>query len=127
MSQRVAEIMNPKLLYIRDGDRVALSRAKILEFGVTAVPVLDEDHRPTGVVSLRDIARGGDVHPTSPALCVRGDATVEEGALTLAESGTHHLVVVDDDGVAIGMVAAIDFVRSLVGLPARHPDAFAEY
>lgn len=128
MTRTVAEIMNPKLLYIEEGDRLSLARAQILKFGVTAVPVLDAAHRPVGVVSLRDLARDDHcVEPSTPVRTVRSDASLEEGARTLVEVGVHHLVVVDDCGVAVGMVSALDFVRALVGKPAHHPAAFERF
>lgn len=129
MSKTVKEIMNPKLLYIRDGDRVALARRQILEFGVTAVPVLDETHRPVGVVSLRDLAapEGDTFEPSGVVATVKESATVEDGARQLAATDYHHLVVVDDSGVAVGMVSALDFLRALVGLAPRHPAAFDRY
>ncbi|HSO32793.1 MAG TPA: CBS domain-containing protein [Labilithrix sp.] len=128
MSTTVAEIMNPKLLYIREGDRLSLARVQILKFGVTAVPVLDELHRPVGVVSLRDLA-GEDhrVEASIPAKTVSGDASLEDGARVLVEAGVHHLVVVDKGGVAIGMVSALDLVRAFVGAPPHHPEPFARY
>ena len=125
--ETVADIMNPKLLYVRDGDRLTLVRRKILQFGVTAVPVLDEAHRPVGVVSLRDCATGDEPQMSSPAKTVRARATIAEGARAMADANVHHLVVVDDDGVAVGMVSAIDFVRAFVEHPSRHPEAFARY
>jgi len=128
MPTTVAEIMNPKLLYIREGDRLSLARVQILKFGVTAVPVLDEAHRPVGVVSLRDLA-GEDhrVEASRPAKTVSGDATIEEGARVLVEAGVHHLVVVDGEGVAVGMVSALDLVRAFVGVPPQHPASFERY
>jgi CBS domain-containing protein len=126
-TSRVTDIMNPKLLYIREGDRLTMARSKIIEFGVTAVPVLDEDHRPVGVVSLRDLDRIGHVEASSPVYVVKADATIEEGARILLDSGMHHLVVVDADGVAIGMVSAIDFVRAFSGRATTHPVAFSAY
>lgn len=124
----VAEIMNPKLLYVRDGDRLSLVRSHILKFGVTAVPVLDDGHRPVGVVSLRDVSSDSEhVKMSSPAKTVRKGATIEEGARALADANVHHLVVIDDDGVAVGMVSALDFVRAFVERPARHPEAFDRY
>lgn len=124
----VADIMNSKLLYIQEGDRLSLARGQILKFGVTAVPVLDDGHRPVGVVSLRDLAREDHLlEATTPVSTVRSGASVEEGARTLVEVGVHHLVVVDDQGVAVGMVSALDFVRALVGAPAHHPSAFERY
>lgn len=126
-TSRVADIMNPKLLYIREGDRLTMARSKIIEFGVTAIPVLDDSHRPVGVVSLRDLDRIGHVEPSSPVFVVKSEATIEEGARILIDSGMHHLVVVDEDGVAVGMVSAIDFVRAFSGRPTTHPVAFAAY
>jgi CBS domain-containing protein len=124
----VADIMNPKLLYIREGDRLSLARAQILKFGVTAVPVLDAEHRPVGVISLRDLAReDGRLTASAPVHTVRADASIHEGAKTLARTDVHHLVVVDERGVAIGMVSAIDFVRALAGGSARHPSEFARF
>lgn len=129
MSKTVADIMNAKLLYIRDGDRVALARRHIIDFGITAVPVLDETHRPVGVVSLRDLAgnEGDHFQPSGKVETVKASATIEEGAKRLAESEYHHLVVVDDKGVAVGMVSSLDFVRALIGLEPRHPDKFERF
>lgn len=129
MSKTVADIMNHKLLYIRDGDRVALARRHIIDFGITAVPVLDETHRPVGVVSLRDLAgnEGDRFEPSGKVETVKASATIEDGARQLAESDYHHLVVVDDKGVAVGMVSSLDFVRALVGLPPRHPHKFERF
>ena len=124
-SKTVHDIMNAKLLYIGENDRISLARRHILEFGVTAVPVLDETHRPVAVVSLRDLARDGDdVQPSNTVVTVKASDTIEEGARKLAETELHHLVVVDDKGVAVGMVSSGDFVRALLGLEPRHPKAF---
>lgn len=123
---KVADIMNPKLLYVRDGDRLALARGQMLKFGVTAVPILDDTHRPVGEISLRDLAREvGRITATGHVVTVRADATVEEGAAVMARTDAHHLVVVDDLGVAVGMVSAVDFVRAFLGHEPRHPEAFA--
>ena len=129
MSKTVRDIMNAKLLYIRDGDRLSLARKHILRLGVTAVPVLDETHRPVGIVSLRDLEREGeDVEVGSTPVCTAKDTdSVEDAAKKLAETDYHHLVVVDDKGVAVGMVSSIDFLRALLGLPVRHPKAFDKF
>jgi len=125
MSKTVREIMNAKLLYIRDGERLSLARRHILGFGVTAVPVLDETHRPVGMVSLRDLARDGDdVQTAGTVVTVKDTDAVEDAARKLAGTDFHHLVVVDDKGVAVGMVSAVDFVRALLGMEPRHPKAF---
>jgi CBS-domain-containing membrane protein len=121
----VREIMNAKLLYIRDGDRVSLAKTHILRFGVTAVPVLDETHRPVGMVSLRDLEQDSESVSARGEVCTVMDTDpVEAAARRLAETDYHHLVVVDDKGVAVGMVSAVDFLRAMLGMPARHPKPF---
>jgi CBS-domain-containing membrane protein len=126
-SKTVREIMNAKLLYIEEGDPVTLARRHILRFGVTAVPILDETHRPVAVVSLRDLDRAGsgdEVLPSRTVLTVKDTDAVEEAARKLVETDFHHLVVVDAKGVAVGMVSSVDFLRALLALPPRHPKPF---
>ena len=127
-TKTVGDIMNSKLLYIRDGDRLSLARRQIVEFGVTAVPVLDETHRPVGIVSLRDIEHDGEVVSSKGPVCsVLASDPIEVAARKLAETDFHHLVVIDDKGVAVGMVSATDFVRALLDMPARHPKSFEKF
>lgn len=126
-TKTVRDIMNAKLLYISQGERPSLARRHILSFGITCVPVLDETHRPVGVVSLRDLQRTDDEpQPNSIVATVKDTDTIEEGAKKLAATDYHHLVVVDAKGVAVGMVSSGDFMRALLGLEPRHPKAFDE-
>ena len=119
----VQDIMNAKLLYIDAGDRPSLARRHILAFGVTAVPILDETHRPVGVVSLRDL-QGEEVVSNPTVSTVKNTDSIEDAARFLASTDHHHLVVVDAKGVAVGMVSAVDFLRGLLGMAPRHPPAF---
>jgi CBS-domain-containing membrane protein len=125
MPLTIADIMSTKLLYLPTNTRVALARQKIIDFGVTAVPVLDETHRPVGMVSLRDLASADGDHyePTRNVATLEATNLVADGAKILAASGYHHMVVVDDLGVAVGMVSAMDLLRALTGLPPSHPAA----
>jgi hypothetical protein len=129
MAATIGEIMNRELFHVREADDAASVRAGILGMGVTAAPVLDAAGRPVGVVSLRDLALApeGDrasARMTSPPVVVRAGAAIADAARVLGETGLRHLVVVDDDGVALGMVSAVDVLRGMLGLPARHPAAF---
>lgn len=124
-TKTVRDIMNAKVLYISQGERPSLARRHILSFGVTAVPVLDETHRPVGVVSLRDLQRDED-EAAAPrdVVTVKDTDSIEDGAKLLATTDFHHLVVVDAKGVVVGMVSSMDFLRALLGLAPRHPKAF---
>jgi CBS domain-containing protein len=118
--------------------------------GLTEVPVLDEARRPVGVISLGELitagrARVGDdsavlallePHPAGRELpgvtniMMFGVATVHEtlplarAAARMLQSDRECLVVVDDQGVAVGSLAMADIMRWLVEqtAPAREAD-----
>ena len=124
----VREIMSRDLVYVTRGARASLALPQILRFGITAVPVLDDEHRPIGVVSLRDLVGDADIDAamTRPARSISVGSTVEDAARMLAESEYHHVVVVGTDGRAVGIVSSVDLLRAMVGLPPRHPAALQD-
>jgi len=120
----VGDYMNQHLVYLREGDRVDLARRPMADLGLTAVPVLDEEHKPVGVVSLRDLVDARDGTATSePLRTVLASASIEEAARVLVAEDLHHLVVVDATGAAVGMLSSLDVVRALVRSPPKHPAA----
>lgn len=128
MSQYVREIMCEKLFHCSEDEPYISALLGILSLGISGAPVLDEAGMPVGVISLRDLVGerraptvGGRM--TSPAVVISRDATVEDAGRMLATRSIHRLVVVDGDGCAVGVVSALDLVRALIGLPARHPAA----
>jgi CBS domain-containing protein len=130
MSATVGEIMNREPFLVRRDHAVAAARVAILGLGITAAPVVDDVGRPIGVVALRDLVGAGDAERvdarmTAPATVIRSGAAVRDAGWLLGETGLRHLVVVDDhDGRTVGMVSAGDVLRSLLGIAARHPQAF---
>ena len=85
-----------------------------------ALPVVDNQDRPIGVVTDRDIscrviAKGRDARQTQvrecmteAPVCVGADASVEECCRLLEENQIRRLVVLDDDGVCCGMISQAD-------------------
>ena len=128
----VRNVMNPELFHLRPSDSVEDTLNGLLAFGITGAPVLDAVGRPVGMVPLRELAqrRAGQTVSeimASPALTVGQGATAAEGARILAESGHHRVVVVDEEGRAVGNVSALDLLRALLGLEATHPAAFPHF
>ncbi len=129
MARTVAEVMNRELVSARlDTDPRSL-RHLILAMGITGVPVLDEDHRPLGELALRDLVDPVEESPpvSRPAAVIPASASLESAGEALARTESHHLVVVDPAGKAIGMVSAVDVLRGLLGIPARHPAGFPHF
>lgn len=128
MASKVREIMNRELFSVRPQHSAEDALNGILALGITGAPVVDDDGRPLGMVSLRDlVTRKGACASelmTSPAATVPAEAPIAEAAHLLAETGYHRLVVVDWDGRAVGVVSSLDVIRGLTGFPAAHPAAF---
>ncbi len=130
MSRTVADIMNKELLSLRRDLPARDALEQLRSFGVGAAPILDENGKPLGVVSLRDRLEADrcvqDVM-TRPVACVAMSSTVEAAAEQMARGDRHHLVVVDGTGAAVGMLSTLDLLRALLELPARHPAAFPHW
>lgn len=127
--RNVAHYMNPQLVYLQDGQRADIALRPILDFGITAVPVLDEEHRPIGMISLRDLvdAKNNAPHLSESIVTISSGCSVEEAACRMAEDNLHHLVVVGADGRALGMLSSLDVVRALIGMEPKHPRAITAF
>jgi CBS domain-containing protein len=129
MARTVDEIMNRELVGARKDERPERMRDIILALGITALPVLDDERRPIGVVSLRDLV-ASDVpraRVMPPAATIPANASVLDAAKLVADTDYHHLVVVDAERRAVGVVSCLDLLRALVGVPTRHPATFPHY
>ncbi|GAB3837810.1 CBS domain-containing protein [Dactylosporangium cerinum] len=112
----------------------------LIEFGVSAAPVVDDHRRVLGVVSEADLLHkvefnGADVHArlferrrlrlakekasgetaaalmTAPAVTVKATATLTEAAQLMEHRNVKRLPVVDDDGNLVGIVSRRDLLR----------------
>lgn len=118
----VRDYMSARLVYVAEGSRPRVALHPMLELGVTTVPVLDEAHKPVGVVSLRDLIEKPEAPEVSfPVHTVLASSTIEEAARVMVDFNVHHLVVVDHKGTAVGMLSALDLVRASVGAKPKHP------
>jgi hypothetical protein len=130
MPRTVQEIMNRELLALRPDLPAREVPAMLRSYGVGAAPVLDDGGHPIGMLSLRDVldvdGSAAD-RMTRPALCISAATRIDDAARQLARGDTHHLVVVDSGGAAIGMVSTQDALRALLDMPARHPATFPHW
>lgn len=125
MARTVSEVMNRELFGVPEDAHADDVLEAILAYGITAVPVLDDERRPIGVTSLRDLLRADrGAKIARPALTVGPGATLEQAATTMDDAGCHHLVVIDEEGRAVGMLSSLDLVRALIGRPVKHPSTF---
>jgi CBS domain-containing protein len=118
-----AEMMTPNPVSIRQNATVTEAATFLTSRGISAAPVIDEAGRPVGVVSRSDIllqchtpsvGRTPAYALMTPAVfCVGPDASAREVVETMVDLGVRRLFVVDDSGVLIGVISAVDVLRHL--------------
>ncbi|MFE9773783.1 CBS domain-containing protein [Streptomyces sp. NPDC005931] len=139
--QKVRDVMSDAVVRIQSGTPFKEIAHLLLEYDITAVPVVDDDNRPVGVVSEADLLhkmwgrraddgrehdgmeRGEASRPakaraidaaglmTSPALCATGDWSVVDAARAMARHGIKRLLVIDGEGRLTGVVSRSDLLR----------------
>ncbi|GAA0643991.1 CBS domain-containing protein [Streptomyces thermocarboxydovorans] len=138
--QKVRDVMSDAVVRIPPGMPFKEIAYLLLEYDITAVPVVDAEDRPLGVVSEADLLHkmwgwsqdGGDGTPeaerrlakawatdagglmTSPPVCAFEDWEVVQAARVMAERGIKRLLVVDGEGRLIGVVSRGDLLRVFV-------------
>ncbi|MEU4659286.1 CBS domain-containing protein [Streptomyces sp. NPDC023723] len=127
--QKVRDLMSEAVVRVQRGTPFKEIAHLLQEYDITAVPVVDADDRPVGVVSEADLLEkiwGGDTAPpdgakasatdaaglmTSPPLSAREDWSVVDAARVMARHGIKRLLVVDAGERLIGVVSRSDLLR----------------
>ncbi|MFI8949804.1 CBS domain-containing protein [Streptomyces sp. NPDC053750] len=136
--QKVCDLMSDAVVRVQRGTPFKEIAHLLQEYDITAVPVVDEEDRPVGVVSEADLlhkmwGQDTDESPTpgeasrptgakasatdaaglmtSPAVCARESWSVVDAARVMARHGIKRLLVVDEGGRLIGVVSRGDLLR----------------
>ena len=124
---RVGNLMTIDPIVV-DPEAMASEAERLLKtYRVSGLPVV-EDGAVRGVISQSDlmVAHSSEMIGanwdrlrvrhlmSSPAVTVHADSTVAEAAREMLARHIHRLVVVGDDGAAIGVVTPLDLLRSLL-------------
>lgn len=129
MVATVREIMNRDLFATREAEAAGQALEYVMLLGIHAAPVVDDAGRPVAMLSISDLVGSldgvtvGD-RMTTPPITIGVDDPLDEAANRLADTGYHHLAVVDGAGRAVGFVSAIDVIRAQLGRRVLHPDLF---
>ncbi|GGU69940.1 CBS domain-containing protein [Kitasatospora aureofaciens] len=146
----VGELMTSAVVHVRPDTGFKEIARLLAEHDITAVPVLDQEDRPLGLVSeadllLNEAAREDpagllltpDLPPrerarsrattavglmTAPAVCARPEWTVVEAARLMQSERVKRLPVVDEAGRLVGIVSRSDLLRVFL----RHDTAIRE-
>ncbi|MFF6999739.1 CBS domain-containing protein [Streptomyces sp. NPDC008313] len=116
----VGDLMTPTAVSVRPGTPFKEIAHVLDEYDITAVPVVDEQDRPVGVVSEADllrkqtaVGRGNTAEDlmTSPAVTAGPEWDAVRAARTMERHAVKRLPVVDGEGRLIGVVSRSDLVR----------------
>ncbi|MFD7611613.1 CBS domain-containing protein [Streptomyces sp. NPDC059828] len=137
--RNVAEVMTRSVVTARPASTYKEIAQLLRDNDITAVPVVDDNGHPLGVVSEADLLRKAASLPdpegrpsrlmlapsdltraeaesaeammTSPAVTARPTWNIVETARTMARSGVKRLPVIDEAGRIIGIVSRCDLLR----------------
>ncbi|MGW7579016.1 CBS domain-containing protein [Streptomyces sp. NPDC054765] len=118
--RRVADLMTPHAVVVQRGTPFKEIARLLDDYDITAVPVLDENEHPVGVVSEADLLRRqieklgattAEAIMTSPVVVARPGWSVVEAAKTMEKNKVKRLPVVDDSGRLVGVISRSDLVR----------------
>ncbi|MFE1896979.1 CBS domain-containing protein [Streptomyces yangpuensis] len=126
----VADLMTHTAVTVRRTTAFKEIARLLKEFDITALPVIDENGRPVGVVSEADLLRrrpaggaatAGDLM-TSPAVTARPEWSVVRAARIMQRHGVKRLPVVDEEGRVVGILSRSDLIQLFL----RHDHAIQE-
>ncbi|OII60673.1 hypothetical protein BJP40_09115 [Streptomyces sp. CC53] len=117
----VADLMTPEAVAVQPGTSFKEIARLLDEYGITAVPVVDDEEQPVGVVSEADLLRrhtGADDGArtaqglmSSPAIVARPEWSAVEAARVMERHRIKRLPVVDAAGRLIGVLSRSDLLQ----------------
>ncbi|MFH8773680.1 CBS domain-containing protein [Streptomyces sp. NPDC017958] len=139
LHRRVADLMTTAVVRVRPDTGFRDIAVQLAEHDVTAVPVVDDQDHPIGIVSEADLLRTQqsqsdpsghltDEHPpptesakahaltaeglmTSPVIAARPQWSVVEAARAMAHHDVKRLPVVDEADRLVGIISRADLIR----------------
>ena len=123
----VSLIMSREVICARDDLEVAALMDLMVRRHIGCVPVINERGRPIGMVTKFDLVEQAQGRPRGVAPATAGGlmmplaitlderASVAHAAALMAIEDVHHVAIVADSGVLIGVVSSMDIVRWLAG------------
>lgn len=121
----VKDIMIKNVRTIGQEERIALARIGMLRYGVGGLPVVDDDNKLIGILTLRDI---GLVGTGVMSLAVKHIMTKEnlitafetntllDVADIMSKTGIQRIPIVDDKGKIVGLVTQSVVIRAFLSL-----------
>lgn len=113
--------MKGDLIYAEAEDTLERALSKMVHYNVGAIPVLDKDLRPVGIITEKDFLTltPEDLNTPLKEIAFKRVFTIQlkdpitKGIEIFKKRNIRHLVVVDERGRAVNVLSQRDFVQSL--------------
>jgi CBS domain-containing protein len=129
MTITVSDLMRKKLVTIKESASVQEAANKMKKKDVSSLVVVDENGRPLGLITERDLVRKvciRDVYASkvtnkeimsSPLITVKSKSLSSEAVDIMLQNNVRHLLVIDNESSEnvdkpIGIITPLDFTRS---------------
>jgi CBS domain-containing protein len=129
MTITVSDLMRKKLVTIKESASVQEAANKMKKKDVSSLVVVDENGRPLGLITERDLVRKvciRDVYTSkvtnkeimsSPLITVKSQSLSSEAVDIMLQNNVRHLLVIDNESFEnvdkpIGIITPLDFTRS---------------
>ena len=125
MNQPISSFMKRQVWFVDMDDTVAEVESLFARQGLSWAPVLESKRTIVGAISASDLLQFHVLGQDSTAvrawqrcsykpISVSPDTPVGDVARLMIESKIHHVVVIDSEGIIVGVVSALDFVRTFL-------------
>lgn len=121
--KKISKIMNKNVLSVSAEYSVLDAVHKMAEVSISCI-ILEEDRRPAGILTERDLARllfeGADLKTlkmgevaSRPVITITRDFAIQDTVLLMRDKGIRRVVVVDGKGETEGLITQSDLIKSL--------------
>jgi CBS domain-containing protein len=128
MATTIRNIMRRGIETIKDSDSAQQAANKMKDRNVSSLVVVDENGKPLGIVSERDLVtkvctgnesvnmiKNKEIM-SSPLITIKPSSSLSEAADMMLQHNVRHLLVVDDSGnnhndAPVGILTPLDFTR----------------
>ena len=125
-SMKVKDIMNKFIVVATPEETIRAVAKKMETYNVGFIVIIDDDKRPVGVVTDRDLtlrALGYGLSPETPVrnvmthnvVAVTEEADLKETLRVMEENGVRRVPVLNEEGLAVGIVTTDEILVRLIG------------
>ncbi len=115
---QVTDVMSRPVVTVRCSMPLRASAVPLAEDGYAGIPVIDNEGRLAGMLTLGDVLRAGETGVqtagaamTAPAVAIGTGSDIDTVGQLLRTRGVRSVPVVDDEGCVIGIVSRGDILR----------------